>query len=50
MASSLLSFLSIRARKENHSLRFEGIADILFIVSLLVIFVITLMIAFSIVF
>lgn len=50
ITSSFLSFLSIRAIKENHSVRFEQIADIIFIVALLSIFSITFMIAFSIIF
>ena len=50
MASCLLSFLSIRTAKENFISRYEKIADIFFIVALLFIFLITTMIAFSIVF
>ena len=50
MASCILSFLSIRSTKENFSIRYERIADIFFIVTLLFIFLITIMIAFSIVF
>lgn len=50
MASSLLSFLSIRAKKDSHSLKFERVADLLFIIALVSIFVITFMIAFSILF
>jgi hypothetical protein len=50
MASSLLSFLSIRAKRESHAFRFEQVADGLFILALVFIFVITFMIAFSILF
>ena len=50
MASSLLSFLSIRTKKEKQSIHYEQIADILFIAALLLIFSITFMIAFSVIF
>ncbi len=48
--SSLFSFLSIRAGKEKFIVHYEKIADNIFIVSLLFVFIITFMIAFSIIF
>jgi hypothetical protein len=50
VGSSLFSFLSIRTTKEDFIIRYEKIADIIFIVALLLIFLITFMIAFSIAF
>ena len=49
-ASSLFSFMSIRASKENSGILHEKIADIVFVVALLFVFAITFMIAFSIIF
>ena len=50
VGSAMFSFLSIRTTKENFIIRYEKIADIIFICALLLIFLITFMIAFSIVF
>ena len=50
IASSLFSFLSIRTIKEKFSILYEKIADSIFIIALLFVFVITFMIAFSIIF
>jgi hypothetical protein len=50
MASSFLSFLSIRAKKEESIIKYEKIAENIFIVALLFVFSITFMIAFSIIF
>ncbi len=47
MASSLLSFLSIRSTKETSGLRFEKYADIFFLLALIIIFAITFIISFS---
>ena len=48
--SSIFSFLSIRTGKENLSIRYEKIAENIFIVALIFVFLITFMIAFSIIF
>jgi len=50
MASSILSFWSIRSPNEKRTLLYEKIADYIFIVALLFIFLITFMISFSIFF
>lgn len=50
IASCFFSFLSIRADKENIMIKYERIADNIFIVALLLVFVITFMVAFSIIF
>ena len=50
IASSIFSFLSIRSKKENYAMRYEKIAENIFIVSLIAVFAITFMIAFSIIF
>ncbi len=50
MASSLFSFLSIRATNLKLGNQYESIADRVFIVALLLVFVITFMIAFSVIF
>ena len=50
IASSIFSFLSIRTAKENLSVRYEKIAENIFIVALIFVFLITFMIAFSIIF
>ena len=50
VTSCLFSFLSIRTKNEKSSISYEKIADIIFIVALLFIFIITFMIAFSIIF
>lgn len=47
MASSLLSFLSIRTSKENLSQLFEKYADTLFLIALTIVFAITFLISFS---
>ena len=49
-ASALLSFLSIRTNESRLSNRYEIIADNVFVAALLMVFLITFMIAFSIVF
>jgi hypothetical protein len=48
--SAILSFLSIRSGKENISVRYEKIAENIFIMALIFVFLITFMIAFSIIF
>jgi hypothetical protein len=48
MASSLFSFLSMRSTK-NFFIRYEKIADIIFLTGLLLLFLITLLIVFNIV-
>jgi hypothetical protein len=48
--SSLFSFLSIRTEKDILSSRYEKIADNIFILSLFIVFAITLIIAFSLIF
>ena len=50
IVSSILSFLSIRSNKENISVRYEKIAENIFIIALVFVFLITFMIAFSIIF
>ena len=50
IASSIFSFLSIRTVKENLSVRYEKIAENIFIVALIFVFLITFMVAFSIIF
>lgn len=50
MAASVLSFLSLRSRKEKQSENLEKIADIIFLIALLIIFTITVLVAFFIVF
>lgn len=49
-ASSLFSFLSIHSQHEKFSIKAEKIADNIFIVSLFLVFAITFVIAFSIIF
>ncbi|MDD5456471.1 MAG: hypothetical protein PHV30_05495 [Candidatus Margulisbacteria bacterium] len=49
-AASLLSFLSIRSEKEIIAIKYEKLADNIFIIALSAIFIITFMIAFSIIF
>src|SRR5258708_29679916 len=49
IVSSILSFLSIRSGKENISVRYEKIAENIFIIALVLVFLITFMIAFSII-
>ena len=44
---SVFSFLSLRTKTEKLSLKYERIADIVFLTSLLMIFVITFFVAFS---
>ncbi len=50
IAASILSFLSMRSKKENQGENLEKIADIIFLVALIIIFTITFLIAFFIVF
>lgn len=50
IAASILSFLSTRSKKENQGENLEKIADIIFLVALIIIFTITFLIAFFIVF
>ena len=50
IVSAILSFLSIRSNKENISVRYEKIAENIFIIALIFVFLITFMIAFSIIF
>jgi len=50
MIASVLSFLSLRASKEKQSEYLEKIADVIFLIALLIIFTITVLIAFFIVF
>lgn len=50
ITASLFSFLSIRSDNERFSASLEKIADSIFLVALFIIFVITIMIAFSIIF
>jgi len=49
ITSCIFSFLSIRAIKDKFIITYESIADKFFLVALLLIFIITFMIAFSIV-
>ena len=50
IASSIFSFLSIRTIKENLTVRYEKIAENIFMVALIFVFLITFMVAFSIIF
>ena len=50
IASCLFSFLSIRTSKESFSVRYEKVADNIFIVALLLVFLVTFMIAFTFIF
>src|ERR1700712_3872907 len=50
MASSLLSFLSIRTNNEILEIRYEKIADVIFLIALSLIFVTTFLIAFTVMF
>ena len=47
MASSLFSFLSIRTEQDDLAFRYEKIADFVFLTALLIVFLITFLIAFS---
>lgn len=47
MASSLLSFLSIRSNDETSGIKYEKFADIFFLMALVIIFAITFLISFS---
>lgn len=49
-ASCIFSFLSIRTSSESLNSRYESLADYIFIVALLLVFIITFMIAFSIIY
>lgn len=48
--SSIFSFSSIRSNKENVSARYEKIAENIFIIALIFVFLITFLVAFSIIF
>ncbi|MDQ2862087.1 MAG: hypothetical protein M3R50_00300 [Bacteroidota bacterium] len=50
IASSIFSFLSIRSKNEKYAAKYENIAENIFIISLISVFAITFMIAFSIIF
>jgi hypothetical protein len=50
ISSSMLSFLSIRTEDEQLSMKFERYADKIFMTALVFVFVITFLIAFSIIF
>lgn len=50
ISSCLFSFLSIRTSKEKLNIRYESLADYIFIVALVLVFVITFMVAFSIIY
>jgi F0F1-type ATP synthase assembly protein I len=50
ISSCLFSFLSIRAKKESTSTRYEYFAENIFIIALLFVFSISFMVAFSIIF
>ena len=50
IASCLFSFLSIRTPKEKLVIYYEKIADYIFVVALLIVFIVTFMIAFSFIF
>ena len=50
IVSAILSFLSIRSSKENLQVRYEKIAESIFIIALIFVFLIPFMIAFSIIF
>ena len=50
MGSSLLSFLAIRSKKERHGESYEKIADVIFLVALVLIFLITFLVAFTVAF
>ncbi|AFH47881.1 Hypothetical protein IALB_0169 [Ignavibacterium album JCM 16511] len=50
IASSILSFLSMRSKNEKKGENFEKIADIIFLIALIIIFTITFLVAFFIVF
>lgn len=50
ISSCLFSFLSIRTSKEKLTVRYESLADYIFIVALVLVFVITFMVAFSIIY
>lgn len=49
MSSCLLSFLSMRNKNENRALKFEKLADVLFLCGLIVLFITTMLIAFNII-
>ena len=50
MASGFLSFLSIRTTKEKFATRYEKFADTIFIIAMSFVFIITFMIAFTVIF
>jgi hypothetical protein len=49
MASSILSFLSIRSRNDKRSNRYENVAEFFFISGLSILFITTMVIAFNII-
>lgn len=50
VSSCLFSFLSIRTSNEKLNIRYESLADYIFIVALVLVFVVTFMVAFSIIY
>lgn len=50
VSSCLFSFLSIRTSKKKLTVRYESLAGYIFIVALVLVFVITIMVAFSIIY
>lgn len=50
IASCLLSFLSIRTNKPKLVAKYEGLADYIFIAGLFLVFVITFLVAFSLIY
>jgi hypothetical protein len=50
IASSFFSFLSIRSENDNKLVYYEKTADIIFMAALLLVFAITFMVAFSVIF
>lgn len=49
MSSCLLSFLAIRSKFENRSVKLEKLADVLFLCGLIILFLTTILIAFNII-
>lgn len=50
IASCLLSFLSIRTNKQKLVAKYENVADYIFIVGLFLVFIITFLVAFSLIY
>lgn len=50
MTASVFSFLSIRSTKEKQGEYLEKVADVIFLLALMIIFIVTILVAFSIVF